>query len=141
MFSIIICSISPERLSQLKANIQKTIGVEHEIIAFDNREKRYPIARVYNEGARQARYPYLFFVHEDVLFHSENWGEVIAGKLKEPDCGVIGFVGSKMKLKVYSGWMQSGEDRCGFLYQRVGKNAEFALSMFFWSILLKKSLQ
>lgn len=125
MFSIIICSISPERLSQLKANIQKTIGVEHEIIAFDNREKRYPIARVYNEGARQARYPYLFFVHEDVLFHSENWGEVIAGKLKEPDCGVIGFVGSKMKLKVYSGWMQSGEDRCGFLYQRVGKNAEF----------------
>lgn len=118
MFSIIICSISPERLSQLKANIQKTIGIEHEIIAFDNREKQYPIAKVYNEGARQARYPYLFFVHEDVLFHSENWGKVIAEKLKEPDCGAIGFAGSKIKPKIYSDWSYSSLYDCIAVYRQ-----------------------
>ncbi len=62
MLSIIICSISPERLQEISQNIHATIGVEHEIIAIDNREKCWSIARAYNEGARQARYPYLFFV-------------------------------------------------------------------------------
>ena len=65
MLSIIICSISPERLQEISQNIHATIGVEHEIIAIDNREKCWSIARAYNEGARQARYPYLFFVHEE----------------------------------------------------------------------------
>ena len=87
MFSIIICSISPERLLQVKKNIQETIGTEHEFIAIDNRETKWPIAKAYNEGAKRARYPYLFFVHEDVRFHSQDWGKVIAGKLEEPDCG------------------------------------------------------
>ena len=33
MISIVICSISPERLRQVIQNIQGTIGVEYEIIA------------------------------------------------------------------------------------------------------------
>ncbi len=104
MFSIIVCSISPERLSNLSQNIHDTIGVEYELIGIDNRTKKWPIAKVYNEGARQARYPYLFFVHEDVKFHTKDWGIAIAEKLAEPDCGAIGFAGSKVKLKAYSGW-------------------------------------
>ena len=39
MISIVICSISPERLQQVIQNIQDTIGVEYEIIAINNREK------------------------------------------------------------------------------------------------------
>lgn len=127
MFSIIICSISPERLSQLKANIQETIGVEYEVIALDNREKKWPIAKAYNEGARQARHPYLFFVHEDVRFHTKNWGEVIAGKLQEPDCGVIGFAGSKVKFKTYSGWPQIPIFGCSSLYQKEPHKTNFAV--------------
>lgn len=127
MFSIIICSISPERLSRLKENIEETIGVEHEIIAFDNQELKWPIAKVYNEGARRARHPYLFFVHEDVRFHTLGWGEVIAGKLKEPDCGVIGFAGSKIKLKTYTGWPQIPQLNCSFLYQREPAKTNFAV--------------
>lgn len=104
MLSIIICSVSPERLEQVTRNIHDTIGVDYEIIAIDNREKQWPIARAYNEGASRAHYPFLFFVHEDVKFHSVGWGKCIEKKLKEPDCGVIGFAGSKVKLKCYSGW-------------------------------------
>lgn len=106
MLSIIICSISPERLQNIKQNIEDTIGVDYELIAIDNRVNNWPIARVYNEGARQARYPYLFFVHEDVIFHNSGWGKAIEEKLDEPDCGVIGFAGSKVMTDCYSGWGQ-----------------------------------
>lgn len=121
MISIVICSISPERLQQVIQNIQDTIGVEYEIIAIDNREKNWSIARVYNEGAHRARYPYLFFVHEDVKFHSQDWGTVIEEKLVEPDCGVIGFAGTRAMLKCYSGWLQSHDWMCLFLYQGLGE--------------------
>ncbi len=122
MFSVIICSIYPERLVQVSRNIRETIGVKCEIIGIDNRERNWPIAKVYNEGARRARYPYLFFVHEDVKFHSKDWGKVIADKLDEPDCGVIGFAGSKVKLKAYTGWGCLDEWSCVFMYQGgVGK--------------------
>ena len=121
MISIVICSISPERLRQVIQNIQGTIGVEYEIIAIDNREKNWPIARVYNEGAYRAQYPYLFFVHEDVKFHSRNWGLVIEEKLKEPNCGVIGFAGTRVMLNCYSGWLQSHHWMCLLLYQGLGE--------------------
>ena len=45
MVSIIICSVSPLLLEDLKQNIAQTIGVEYEIIAIDNREKHWPIDR------------------------------------------------------------------------------------------------
>ena len=125
MLSIIICSISPERLQAVKRNIQHSIGVEHEFIIIDNREKKWPIAKAYNYGAYAAKYPYLFFVHEDVKFHSQNWGGVIENKLREPDCGVIGFAGSKVKLKSYSGWGQSYEWVCSHLYQGLGNLTMF----------------
>lgn len=117
MLSIIICSVSQEKLSRVKANIAQTIGVEHEVIAIDNLKCKYSITKAYNEGARQARFPYLLFVHEDVCFHSNGWGAFVERKLSEPDCGVIGFAGSSMLQDVYSGWWQD-DDWCAiFLYQ------------------------
>lgn len=104
MISIIICSVSPENLNRTKKNIVDTIGVEHEIIAIDNREKHWPLAKAYNFGANIAKYDYLLFVHEDVLFYTEGWGTIIIKKLSEPDCGVIGFAGSQIKTRAYSGW-------------------------------------
>ena len=100
MVSIIICSVSPLLLEDLKQNIAQTIGVEYEIIAIDNREKHWPIAKAYNYGAQQAKYPYLFFVHEDTRLLSDKWGEFIIPKLAEPECGVIGFVGDKQDSRV-----------------------------------------
>lgn len=121
MLSVIICSISPERLSAIKQNICKTIGqVEIEFIGIDNREKNWPIAKVYNCGAMQARYPNLFFVHEDVEFLNSGWGSIIEHKLSELDCGVIGFAGSKVKLNVYSGWPQYPSWEHTFNCRRVG---------------------
>lgn len=127
MLSIIICSVSPELLQQVSQNIQDTVGVEHEIIAINNKEKKWPIARAYNEGARRAQYPFLLFVHEDVMFHSPNWGPFIEDKLKEPDCGAIGFAGSEVKLNCYSGWTQASRWVHAFYYQREGEVTNFSV--------------
>lgn len=122
MLSIIVCSISPDLLRKLELSILDTIGIEYEIISVDNREKKWPIAKVYNYAANHAKYPYLFFVHEDVLFHSVDWGRFIVQKLAEPDCGIIGFAGSKLKLACYSGWHQFHESNVFYLYQGGGVN-------------------
>ncbi len=104
MLSIITCSVSPERLQAFKENIAATIGIPYEIIAFDNRQKGFGLTKVYNLCAREARYSYLCFIHEDICFETENWGSVICEKLSEEETGVIGFAGSTSKLKALSGW-------------------------------------
>lgn len=102
MISLIACSVNSERAKAFQKNIERTIGIPHEIIIFDNREKKYGLAKAYNLCASQSRYDYLCFIHEDIAFHSLNWGELILQKLAEPSCGVIGFAGSTIKSKVES---------------------------------------
>ncbi len=104
MFSIIVCSIRPEQAEALRKNIEATIGVPFEFIAYDNRGTCKGICQVYNECAEKAQYEYLCFVHEDIEFMTVNWGKKIAEKLAEPQCGLIGFAGSAMKSKAFSGW-------------------------------------
>ncbi len=123
MLSIVICSISAERLARIKENISATVGrCEYEIIAIDNNELHGSITEVYNRGAGKAKFPYLLFIHEDVIFHTAGWGNIIEKKLAEPDCGVIGFAGSKIKLRSYSGWYQIYEYTCTLLYQLRGNS-------------------
>ncbi len=107
MISFICCSIDPRLAEQLKRNIEQTIGsVEFEFIAFDNREHNYGLCKVYNMCAREAKYENLCFLHEDIVFNSVGWGERIEAKLSEPDCGVIGFAGSVIRLNGYGrGWL------------------------------------
>lgn len=121
MISVIVCSVSQERLQRLCKNVDETIGVEYEMVAVDNRQLGWPIARVYNEGARRASGRCLLFVHEDVVFHQQDWGRALIGRLASPDCGVIGFAGSKVKLDVYSGWWQNhaGWDCCSYIQNGV----------------------
>ena len=78
MISVLICSADNSLLNQVKANIEQTIGVEHEILFFDNLEKK-GICEVYNSLAAQAKFSYLCFVHEDILFQTLNWGLLLAG--------------------------------------------------------------
>ena len=117
MLSIIICSVSPEKLERTKASIEATVGVEHEFVVIDNNARKWPITKAYNEGAKIARFPYLLFVHEDVRFHSQGWGKFITDKLREPDCGVIGYAGTKVMSGSYSGWCQDWEWQVLLLWQ------------------------
>lgn len=102
--SVIVCSIHPGQAQAVRENVARTIGVEHEVIIFDNRDVGRGICCVYNECAAQSRGEYLCFVHEDVAFCTDNWGPVIIGKLQERSCGVIGFAGSAVKYAFQYGW-------------------------------------
>lgn len=105
MYSIICCSIDSQKADLLRQNIKDTIGdVPFEFIAFDNRVHNYGICRVYNLCAEQAKFKNLCFIHEDVKFLTNNWGNILASKLEEENCGVIGFAGSTCKLQEMTSW-------------------------------------
>ncbi len=108
MISIIICSKQRELDHQFQKNIESTVGSRHEIIAIDNSEAKYSIFEAYNLGIEKSRYPYLCFVHEDVHFHTQNWGELVIAHLSSPETGVLGVAGSDMITKVPAGWSVSG---------------------------------
>lgn len=104
MISVLVCSKKPEFCKAFKENVSVTIGVPYEVIFFDNRQKDWGLSKVYNFLAARAKFDILCFSHEDVEFVSNNWGKTIIEQIQTPNCGIIGFAGSKAKSKTYSGW-------------------------------------
>ncbi len=104
MISILVCSVSPDRLKALQSNIESTIGVPFELLHIDNKVEGRSLCNAYNELAQRAQYPMVCFAHEDIAFHSEGWGKAICEKLEQHSTGVIGFAGSAAKTKTLSGW-------------------------------------
>lgn len=105
MISVIICSINKKFAQQVQSNIHDTIGVPCQIIIIDNTLSPMPITRVYNLAASQAKHDTLCFVHEDVLFKTQNWGlKILEYFSQNKKLGLIGVGGSKYKSKTPSGW-------------------------------------
>lgn len=122
MVSFICCSVDPKAAEALERNIAATIGVPFEFKAFDNRTLKYGLCKVYNLCAAQAKYDNLCFVHEDVCFTEENWGKLILNQLSIPDCGVIGFAGSILKLRRLTSWAACmGTVRLNYVQHMRGK--------------------
>lgn len=104
MISIIICSINPHLASQVKQNVDQTIGVEHEVIIIDNSILNESIFTVYNKGIKQSKYPHLCLIHEDILFHTSNWGAKIIAHLSIPNTGILGIAGSHYLPNAITAW-------------------------------------
>ena len=104
MISIIICSKYKVLQPSLLDNIAKTIVVEYEIISIDNSENKYSIYEAYNIGWKKSKFPYLCFVHEDVKFHTQNWGEKIINHLQIPTTGICGIAGRDLLTRVPASW-------------------------------------
>ena len=109
MISIIICSKHKELKQDFISNLEKTVGVRFELIHIDNSEGKYSIFEAYNTGIFQSKFPFLCFVHEDVLFHTKNWGEKLIAHLSIPETGIVGIAGSDMVTRVPSSWAASGK--------------------------------
>lgn len=104
MISIIISTYRSEYYKKIIDNIKKTIGEKFEIIPIHN-PGIYSIAKAYNLGAQQAKYPYLVFVHEDVLFQTDNWGAILIKEINnDKNIGLIGVVGTKRIARYSLGW-------------------------------------
>lgn len=104
MISIIICSRTTDISPALKQNIQTTIGIEYELVIIDNSKSNYSIFSAYNEGVKRAKFPYLCFMHEDVLVHTQDWGVKVIAHFENEKVGIIGVVGTHFLPKTISGW-------------------------------------
>ena len=104
MISIIICSRNGRISNTLEENINKTIGIDYEIITIDNSKNKYSIFSAYNYGLSISKYHYLCFVHEDVLFKTQNWGQQLIAHLNNPGCGIVGVAGGKIISVVPAQW-------------------------------------
>lgn len=112
MISIVVCSIDDKLYEAFAASATATIGVEHEIIRIDNRIENRSLGSVYNKGAASAHYDHLLFVHEDVIFHTAGWGEILLRYFNElPDPGIIGIMGSDYISYVANGWYVRDQSR------------------------------
>ena len=110
MISVIVCSIKPGLLEQLKINIHKSIGVHYELLVYDNRNDRKGLCAVYNELGKKANYNILCFIHEDILFDTEEWGKILSNVFNETHIGVLGIAGSKYKSAFCSGWYTGNKE-------------------------------
>lgn len=104
MISVIICARTSTLSPAFVENITTTIGVPFEIISIDNSENKYSIFSAYNEGFAKSKYPYLCFIHDDILFHSSDWGAKLITHLQDQQTGIVGLAGGDMIIRVPSSW-------------------------------------
>lgn len=103
MLSIIISSYKPLNFSTLSKNVAETIGIEYEIIKIDN-PGSMGICEAYNKGAERAQFDQYLFLHEDIIFHTDDWGINLVKHLKSPNTGIIGVAGGSYVPTCPSGW-------------------------------------
>lgn len=104
MISIIVCSRSNDVFKVFEENLRNTIGLPCEIIRIDNSLNEHTIFTAYNLGASRSTMSYLCFVHEDVHFHTKNWGNKIIEHLEKPNTGIIGIAGSPTAGRIPAPW-------------------------------------
>lgn len=121
MISLIICSRTFKLPQSLVDNIESTIGCAYEWVVIDNSENRYSIFEAYNLGIQKSKGDYWCFVHDDVLFHSQNWGKTIEEIFNSNNkIGLLGIAGAKVKTKMPSAWWD-----CDDLYLRMHLKQHF----------------
>lgn len=107
MLSLIICSRGAIIPNELTENIHSTVGAEYELIVIDNSQNNYSIFSAYNEGVRHAKYPYLCFMHDDILFNTNEWGKMVIAHFQDENVGLIGVLGGHYLPDCPSYWNTS----------------------------------
>jgi GT2 family glycosyltransferase len=108
MISIIICSRSGSLNQALKNNIEETIGILHEVILIDNSANNYSIFQAYNKGVKQSQFPYLCFMHDDIVYHTKKWGDKVIKHFEDKKTGAIGIAGSPYAAYLPGSWWAAG---------------------------------
>ena len=112
MISLITCARSHDISDELRKNIASTIGMDYELIVIDNSSNDYSIFSAYNEGVRRSKGELLCFMHDDLIYHTPNWGINVQRHFEDSDVGLIGVAGGKYLPNMPCYWFQSSTDRC-----------------------------
>lgn len=115
MLSVIVCSNNYSKLNALTESVKKTIGdIKYEIVGYDNSEYNFGIAGVYNSCCLSSTYEYLCFVHDDILFHTAEWGAKIIQYLQDQNTAFIGVMGGRYKSANGLLWRDGATDMYRF---------------------------
>jgi hypothetical protein len=102
-----VCGKSSELYTRFKYFVEQTIGsIVYEIIYIDNNLLNLSICQAYNLGGQKARYDILLFVHEDVEFITQNWGNILIQNFDSTNYSLLGLAGSTVKTRTISSWWQ-----------------------------------
>lgn len=104
MISIVICSRSSSIGEELQENIALTIGVPYELVVIDNSCNKYTIFEAYNLGVQKSKFPYLCFMHDDILYHTKDWGSKVINYFADGTTGAIGIAGSPYATYLPGSW-------------------------------------
>lgn len=130
MISIIICARKNDIPDTLKVNIGQSIGVAYETIVIDNSTNGHTIFSAYNKGVALSKYPILLFMHDDILYHTDAWGQKVVQHFEDAAVGAIGVAGTPYMPFTPGGWWSTG---AGYLYllQSAGPGASPKLDNYF----------
>lgn len=104
MISLIVSTYKSDNWSTFTNNVDITIGVEYEIIKIDN-PGLMGLCEAYNKGINLAKYPFLCFCHDDIVFGQPNWGNRIVDFFRDnKEYGLLGVAGDSYKTWVPTGW-------------------------------------
>jgi hypothetical protein len=121
MISIIVCHRDKDLLKQFKENVTQTIGLPFEFVIIDNSTNKHTIFEAYNLGIERSKGDVLCFAHEDLFFHTNNWGPLVNEHFnKNPKLGLIGVCGGKALPNVPAPWWNKSpfNQKCLNLYQQ-----------------------
>jgi GT2 family glycosyltransferase len=108
MISIIICSRTASISDELKQNIDLTIGLQYELVIIDNSDNLFSIFSAYNEGVKRSKYEVLCFMHDDIIFKTNDWGIKVVNRFNAPKLGAIGVAGSPYYAILPGAWWSGG---------------------------------
>ena len=110
MISVVVSSYNQKYYEKFSRSLHETIGVAYELIKIDN-PGLMGLSEAYNSGAAQAKYDYICFVHEDIIFKTCRWGNALIKKFKADErTGLIGVAGSTYKsLSPGMGWFNNNK--------------------------------
>lgn len=123
MISIIVSSYNNKYFQSFSKSVNETIGdkIPYEIINIWN-PKLMGICCAYNQGAQQAKYENLLFIHEDTIFITKDWGNKLLNLLSDKNIGVVGVAGSTYVPNVPAFWWGFHEECFCNLIQMDQKN-------------------
>lgn len=102
MFSIVVCSISPEKFSRISAQYRRLLRDEpHEIIGIHDARS---LCEGYNRGLAASRGDIVIFCHDDIEIWTLDLAERVKRHLARFDC--IGVTGTN--LLVSANWCEAG---------------------------------
>ncbi|MHA7131820.1 glycosyltransferase [Algoriphagus namhaensis] len=117
MISFVILSTNKTVLNSCLNSVKELCGIEHEFVIIDNSSSRLSIFEGYNLGASLAKYEYLVFVHEDVVFRTSDFGSRLVTYFNNLlNCGVLGVAGSNYVPISPSDWWISDRRYLFFSY-------------------------